>query len=94
MNRPGISFKCDKINWHLCLTLNSEIFVWSRNLLRSKKSENQGVFIYERKEKSEQISPASMLQVALVPPYREVDKAVKPIPKSDGKARRYATEVI
>ena len=35
-----------------------------------------------------------MLQVALVPPYREVDNAVKPIPKSDGKARRYATEVI
>ena len=40
------------------------------------------------------IGPASMLQVALVPPYGEVDNAVKPIPKSDGKARRYATEVI
>ena len=35
-----------------------------------------------------------MLQVALVPPYGEVDNAVKPIPKSDGEARRYATEVI
>ena len=32
-----------------------------------------------------------MLQVELVSPYREVDKAVKPMPKSDGKARRYAT---
>ena len=25
-----------------------------------------------------------MLQIALVPPYGEVNKAVKPIPKSDG----------
>ena len=38
--------------------------------------------------------PASMLQVALVPPYTGVNNAVKPIPKSDGEARRYATEVI
>ena len=35
-----------------------------------------------------------MLQVALVTPYGEVNNAVKPIPKSDGEARRYATEVI
>ena len=28
-----------------------------------------------------------MLQVALVLPYREVNNAVKPIPKSDGKAK-------
>ena len=35
-----------------------------------------------------------MLQVALVPSYSEVDNAVKPIPKSDGEARRYVTEVI
>ena len=32
-----------------------------------------------------------MLQVALVPPYGEVDNAVKPMPKSDGEAGRYAT---
>ena len=32
-----------------------------------------------------------MLHVALVPPYGEVDNAVKPMPKSDGEARRYAT---
>ena len=35
-----------------------------------------------------------MLQVAQVPPYTAVDNAVKPIPKSDGEARRYAIEVI
>ena len=35
-----------------------------------------------------------MLQVALVPPYTEVDNTVKPIPKSDGEARGYATEVV
>ena len=29
-----------------------------------------------------------MLQVALVPPYGEVDNAVKPIPKSDGKSKK------
>ena len=28
------------------------------------------------------MGPASMFQVALVPPYREVDNAVKPIPKT------------
>ena len=32
-----------------------------------------------------------MLQVTLVLPYGEVDNAVKPMPKSDGEARRYAT---
>ena len=30
-----------------------------------------------------------MLQVALVPPYGKIDNAVKPMPKSDGEARRY-----
>ena len=33
-----------------------------------------------------------MLQVALVLPYGEVDNAVKPMPKSDGEARKYATK--
>ena len=54
-------------------------------------SKNRSVFaIWVKGVKSEQIGPASMLQVALVPPYKEVDNAVKPIPKSDGEARRYA----
>ena len=33
-----------------------------------------------------------MLQVTLVPPCGEVDNAVKPMPKSDGEARKYATK--
>ena len=32
-----------------------------------------------------------MLQVALVPPYKRGYNVVKPMPKSDGEARRYTT---
>ena len=57
----------------------------------SQQAKIEGSLQYELNELSEQIGPACMLQVALVPPYGEVDNAVKPMPKSDGKARRYAT---
>ena len=40
------------------------------------------------------MGPASMFQVALVPPYEEVKKSCEANTQVDGEAKRYATEVI